>query len=258
MRDKLLAIDIGNTNTVAGVFDGNKIIGRFRYQTNLMETGDEVSLKITAMLREGGIDRKEIGSVIICSVVPAVTSAYAAISEKTFGATPVVVGCHNKNCIPILSDNPKEVGADRIANTVGGFMLYGGPLIVVDLGTAITFDAVSAKGEYLGGVIAPGIDASMTSLFNKAAQLPQIRLEKPASVIGKNTIASMQSGAVYGFSGMIDSVATKMRGEMEGNPKIIATGGQSEWLKSLSQTIEIVEPDLTLMGIAEIYRRNAE
>jgi type III pantothenate kinase len=253
----LLAIDIGNTNTVVGVFKAGKIVARFRYFTNMMETADEISLKITSLLRQGGYDKKDFRDVIICNVVPAVASVYADISLKTFGVSPVVVGAQNKNCIPILYDSPREVGADRLANAVGGFVLYGGPLIVVDLGTAVTFDAVSAKGEYIGGVIAPGIDASMMSLFTKAAQLPQVRLEKPASVIGKNTVSSMQSGAFYGFAGMIDSIVEKMGREMGDGPKVIATGGQSEWLKDVSTTIEKFEPDLTLLGLAEIFKRNA-
>lgn len=253
----LLAIDIGNTNTVVGVFKGGKIISRFRYFTNMMETADEISLKITSLLREGGFEKKEFRDVIICNVVPAVASVYSDISANIFGINPVVVGAHNKNCIPILYDNPREVGADRLANAVGGFVKFGGPLIVVDLGTAITFDAVSQKGEYVGGVIAPGIDASMMSLFQKAAQLPQVRLEKPDKVIGKNTVSSMQSGAVYGFAGMIDSIVEKMSLEMGGKPKIVATGGQSEWLRHVSKTIENYEPDLTLLGLAEIYKRNA-
>lgn len=252
----LLAIDVGNTNTVVGLFDGEKIVGRFRFFTNIMETADELSLKITSLLREAGFDKKAVGAAVICNVVPAAASVYQQICEKTFGVAPLVVGSDLKWCIPILYDNPREVGADRIANAVGGFKLYGGPLIVVDLGTAVTFDAVSAKGEYAGGVIAPGIEASMTSLFKKAAQLPQVRLEKPASVIGKNTVASMQSGAVYGFAGMIDSIVAGMRREMGGGAKVVATGGQSEWLKGVSATVQAVEPDLTLVGLAEIYKRN--
>ncbi len=252
----LLAIDIGNTNTVAGVFDGSDLKHKFRYVTNNMETADETSLKISSLLRECGVERKEVEHVIICSVVPTVTSGYIDIARRTFGVVALVVGPGIKTGISILYENPREVGADRIANAVGGFVRHGGPLIIVDLGTAITFDAVSAKGEYMGGVIAPGIETSMLSLFKKAAQLPQVRLEKPQKVIGKNTIASMQSGAVYGFAGMVDTIVKKMKLEMEGVPKVIATGGQSEWLNEVSETIEKVEPDLTLFGLAEIFKRN--
>jgi type III pantothenate kinase len=253
----LLAIDIGNTNAVVGVFKDGKLINRFRYFTNLLETMDEISLKIVALLREGGFSKQDVKHVIICSVVPSVTSAYINISTNTFGVKPVVVGNELKNCIPILYDNPREVGADRIANAFGGYSIYGGPLIIVDLGTAITFDAVSAKGEYIGGVIAPGIDTSMRSLFEKAAQLPQIRLEKPPTVIGKNTVSSMQAGAVYGFAGMVDTIVKRMELEMDGKPKIIATGGQCEWLRGFSETIELIEPDLTLFGLLEIFSKNS-
>ncbi|MBI5637760.1 MAG: type III pantothenate kinase [Nitrospinae bacterium] len=252
----LIAFDIGNTNTVAGVFEKDALRQKFRYHTSNIETADELALKISMLLKEQGIEKKDIASVIVCSVVPALTGAYVDIAKRIFGADPIVVGPGIKTGIALLYDNPREVGADRIANTVGGFVKYGGPLIVVDLGTAITFDAVSAKGEYLGGVIAPGIDASMLSLSKRAAQLPQVGLEKPSRVIGKNTVAAMQSGAVFGFCGLIDTIARKMQKEMGGNPKVVATGGQSYWLKEVSETIEAVDPDLTLHGLLEIWKRN--
>ncbi len=253
----LLAFDIGNTNTVAGVFAGDALREKFRYHTSHIETADELALKITQLLHAVGINRAEITGVIICSVVPTVTAAYTDIARRAFKTEPLVVGPGIKTGIAIQYDNPREVGADRIANTVAGFARFGGPLIVVDLGTAITFDAVSGKGEYIGGVIAPGIDTSMLSLFKKAAQLPQVSLEKPAKVIGKTTVAAMQSGAVYGFCGMIDTIARRMQKEMGGNAKVVATGGQSYWLKEVSETIEAVEPDLTLYGLLEIFKRNA-
>lgn len=252
----MLAFDIGNTNTVAGIFKDDALCQKFRYHTSNVETADELALKIGLLLKDLEIGKKEITSVIVCSVVPALTGAYVDIARRMFGADPIVVGPGVKNGIALLYDNPREVGADRIANTVGGFVKYGGPLIVVDLGTAITFDAVSAKGEYLGGVIAPGIDASMQSLSKRAAQLPQVGLDKPAKVIGKNTVAAMQSGAVFGFCGLIDTIARKMQKEMGGTPKVVATGGQSFWLKEVSETIEAVDPDLTLYGLLEIWKRN--
>ncbi len=252
----LIAFDIGNTNTVAGIFKQDALLHKFRYHTSNVETADELALKIRMLLDERNIGKKEITAVIICSVVPALTGAYADISTRMFGASPVIVGPGVKNGIALLYENPHEVGADRIANTVGGFVKYGGPLIVVDLGTAITFDAVSAKGEYLGGVIAPGIDTSMHSLSKRAAKLPQVSLDKPARVIGKNTVAAMQSGAVFGFCGLIDTIARKMQKEMGGTPKVVATGGQSYWLKEVSETIEAVDPDLTLSGLLEIWKRN--
>ncbi len=252
----LIAFDIGNTNTVAGVFGQDALLHKFRYHTSNIETADELALKIGMLLEERNIAKKEITAAIICSVVPALTGPYADIAARMFGTPAVIVGPGVKSGIALLYENPHEVGADRIANTVGGVIKYGGPLIVVDLGTAITFDAVSAKGEYLGGVIAPGIDTSMHSLSKRAAKLPQVSLDKPARVIGKNTVAAMQSGAVFGFCGLIDTIARKMQNEMGGNPKVVATGGQSYWLKEVSETIEAVDPDLTLFGLLEIWKRN--
>lgn len=252
----LLAIDIGNTNTAIGVFRNGVLERKFRLSAGRLETGDEIALKISGILQTSGLEKKDIKHEIIGSVVPAVTQNYIDMARDSLGLEPLVVGQKTKTGISVMYDNPREVGADRLANSVGGIEIYGGPLIVVDLGTAITFDAVSKKGEYLGGVIAPGIDASMAFLVKKAAQLPQVSLEKPERVIGKNTIASMQSGAVYGFSGMVDSIVKKMKTEMDGNPKVIATGGQCEWLTELSDTIDEVAPDLTLHGLAIIHRRN--
>jgi type III pantothenate kinase len=249
----LLAVDIGNTNTVIGVFDGETLSKKFRLNTNLSDTSDEISLKISTLLKEHGIQKEAVNQAAVCSVVPQITGHYIELAENLFGVKPVVVGPGVKPGISILYDNPKEVGADRIANAVGGYRLFGGPLIIVDLGTAITFDAVSAKGEYLGGVIAPGVGSSMASLSKKAAQLPHIGFKKPGRVIGRNTVESMQSGAVYGFAGMIDAIVRKMKSEMEGEPKVIATGGQSEWLKDLAETVEHHQPDLTLHGLFSIH-----
>ncbi len=252
----LLAIDIGNTTTVVGLFRGDELEKKFRFSTNRLDTGDEIALKIGGLLREAGLDKSVVKHFILCSVVPAMTPQYAELSGNFFNVTPLIVGPGIKTGLSILYDNPKEVGADRVANGVGGFKIYGGPLIIVDLGTAITFDAISEKGEYIGGIISPGIDASMSFLVKKAAQLPQVNLEKPERIIGKNTIASMQSGAVYGFSGMVDAVVKKMKTEMDGTPKVVATGGQCEWLLELSEEIEEVAPDLTLHGLNFIYKKN--
>jgi len=250
----LLAIDVGNTNSVIGLFDGDSLIKKFRVATNVLETFDEISLKVVGLLKENDIKIKDVGEVIISSVVPQVTGNYIELSEKLIGVTPLVVGPGVKSGIEILYENPREVGADRIANAVGGYKLFGGPLIVVDLGTAITFDAISVKGDYMGGVISPGIATSMAELSQKAAQLPQVSLTRPRKVIGKNTIESMQSGAVFGFAGMIDSIVRKVAGEMEGEPEVVATGGDCQWLKKLSATIDHYEPDLTLYGLLYINK----
>ncbi len=249
---KLLAIDIGNTNTVIGIFEGETLSEKFRLTTNTLETSDEVSIKIAALLRENAIEKDDIENVIVCSVVPQITGHYVALAKKSFGLKATIVGPGVKTGTPILYDNPKEVGADRIANTVGGYNIYGGPLIIVDLGTAITFDYVSEKGEYVGGVIAPGIATSMAFLSKKAAQLPQVALTMPKNVIGKNTVESMQSGAVFGFSGLIDSIVEKIKLETKTDIKVVATGGDCEWLKELSSSIDEYEPNLTLYGLLKI------
>lgn len=254
----LLAVDIGNTNTVIGVFDGENLFQKFRLNTDTLETSDEISIKITALLRENGTEKEKIKDVIICSVAPQVTGHYIELSRNTLNVEPILLGPGVKTGISILYDNPHEVGADRIANAIGGYKLFGGPLIIVDLGTAITFDAISSKGEYIGGVIAPGVETSMASLSKKAAQLPEVGLTKPRRVIGKNTVESMQSGAVYGFTGMIDSIVKKMKREMDGEPKVIATGGQSDWLEGLAETIDDYEPDLTLYGLLHIHSLNRQ
>jgi len=252
----LLAIDIGNTNTVVGVFEGEKLKHKFRLSTNHFDTSDEIAFKLTGLLGQKGVSSENLNSIIVCSVVPHLTGHYIELSKSCYSITPFIVGPGIKTGISILYDNPREVGADRIANAVGGYQLFGGPLIVVDLGTAITFDAVSEKGDYIGGVIAPGIETSMSSLVKKAAQLTEVSLSQPKRVIGKNTIESMQSGSAYGFSGLVDAVVKRMKDEIGGNPKTIATGGHCEWLMGLSETIDDSSPDLTLWGLYYIYLLN--
>lgn len=252
----LFAVDIGNTNTVIGIFEGDDLKKKFRLSTNPFETADEISIKLSGLLDLAGIDSSMVSDVIVCSVVPNMTGHYAALARETFGHEPLIVGPGLKTGIPIHYDNPKEVGADRIANSVGGVKIFGPPLIIVDLGTAITFDAISEKGEYIGGAIAPGIETSLSSLSKKAAQLPQISIALPNKVIGKNTIQSMQSGSAYGFAGMIESIVERMKGEMGGEPKVVATGGQCDWLSDLCGCIDEISPDLTLYGLYHIYLLN--
>lgn len=252
----LFAVDIGNTNTVIGIFEGEMLKKKFRLSTNPFETSDEISIKLSGLIDMAGIETSLITDVIVSSVVPSMTAHYIALARETFGHEPLIVGPGLKTGISILYDNPKEVGADRVANSVGGVKLYGSPLIIVDLGTAITFDAISEKGDYLGGAISPGIETSLASLSKKAAQLPQVSLALPEKVIGKNTIQSMQSGTAYGFGGMIETIVERMKGEIGGEPKVVATGGQCEWLKELCSCIDETSPDLTLFGLYHIYLLN--
>ncbi|HLE05595.1 MAG TPA: type III pantothenate kinase, partial [Anaerolineales bacterium] len=197
-----------------------------------------------------------ISSVIISSVVPPLQSSLEEMAHRYFGIAPLVVGPGIKTGMPILYDSPREVGADRIVNAVAAFEAYGGPAIVVDFGTATTFDAVSGKGEYLGGIIAPGIGIAAEALFERTAKLPRIDIAKPKSVVGKNTVSSMQAGLFFGYLGLVEGIVTRMREEMGGEPVVIATGGLAHLILSESQLIHHVDPLLTLTGLRIIYERN--
>jgi type III pantothenate kinase len=252
----LLAIDVGNTQTVLGLFDGVELIHHWRISTNDERTSDELALLVSELLSLRGIDfhPEEMG-IAISSVVPRLTAALREMTDEWFGVTAVVLEPGTRTGMPILYDNPKEVGADRIANSVGAYDLYGGPCICVDFGTATTFDAISAKGEYLGGVIIPGIEISLDALFGRAAALRRVELVEPRNVIGKNTVESMQSGAVYGFAAQVDGLCQRMEGEM-GKSTIVATGGLAGLITPLSSMIQHHEPWVTLIGLRLIWERN--
>lgn len=252
----LLAIDVGNTNVVLGLYQRNKLIVHWRIETDLDRTEDEYAVLLKGLLSIHNMNIKDIKNVIISCVVPPVLSIFENLSKKYFNTSPLVVGPGIKTGIPILYDNPKEVGADRIVNAIAGYEKYGGPLIVADFGTATTFDVVSQKGEYLGGVIAPGIGISMEALFEKAAKLPKVELIKPANIIGRNTINSMQSGAVYGYAGLVDRIVEEIRKEIGEKVYVVATGGLAELIVPESVTIKEVNPFLTLEGLRIIFERN--
>src|SRR5712664_3879711 len=252
----LLAIDVGNTNTVLGVFDAGRLRDSFRVQTEKDRTGDEYGLQIKALFDFAGMKMSDVHDVIVSSVVPPMTFPLEQMSKRFFGKKPLFVGPGVRTGMPVLYDNPREVGADRIVNAVAAYEKWPGGLIIVDFGTATTFDAVTPRGEYLGGAIAPGIAISMEALFQHASKLPRVAFEKPHKVVGRNTVASMQSGLVFGYAGLVDSICSRMAEELGFPVKIVATGGLAPLIGEVSKRIEIVDEQLTLDGLRIIYQRN--
>jgi type III pantothenate kinase len=252
----LLAIDVGNTQTVVGLFNDHELADHWRIATDAERTSDELALMVQQFLGFHGFSFDDsITGVAISSVVPRVTAELRQMTERYFARPALVVEPGVRTGMPILYDNPKEVGADRIANAVGAFDLYGGPSIVVDFGTATTVEAISAKGEYLGGAIFPGVEVSLDGLFERAAGLRRVELAQPKHVIGKSTVESLQSGAIYGFSGQVDALVERFTAEI-GESTVIATGGLAVVIIPHSRTVQHYEPWLTLYGLRIIFERN--
>jgi type III pantothenate kinase len=252
----LLAIDAGNTQTVIGLFNGSELADHWRIASVAERTSDELALMIQQFLGFHGFSfDAHVTGVVIASGVPRVTAELRTMTQRYFGFEAVVLEPGVRTGMPILYDNPKEVGADRIANAVGAYDLYGGPTVVVDFGTANTIEAVSEKGEYLGGAIFPGIEISMDALFARAAALRRVELVPPKNVIGKSTVESIQSGAVYGFSGQVDALVDRFQAEL-GEGAVVATGGLAELMAQYSRTIQHHEPWLTLHGLRIVFERN--
>ncbi len=252
----LLCIDTGNTQTVIGLFDGSDLADHWRIATVAERTSDELALMMQQFLGFHGFAFDEhVTGVAIASGVPRVTAALREMTERYFGYPPLVLEPGIRTGMPILYDNPKEVGADRIANAVAAYDQYGGPSIVVDFGTANTIEAISAKGEYLGGAIFPGIEISMDALFGRAAALRRVELVPPRHVIGTSPVESIQSGAVYGFSGQVDALVDRFQAEL-GECTVIATGGLAESIIPFSRTIQHHEPWLTIQGLRIVFERN--
>ncbi len=252
----LLAFDVGNTNIVLGVFEEDRLLVDWRISTQREKTADEYAMLIKQLCATNNIHFSQIQHIIISSVVPPLMGTLEQMAKKYFSIEPLVVGAHTETGLKILYDNPQEVGADRIVNAIAAYAKYGGPAIVVDFGTATTFCALSAKGEYLGGAISPGIGISTEALFQRAAKLPKIELIKPKSIIGKNTVVSMQAGIIYGYIGQVDGIVTRMKKELGGKALTIATGGLAPLIAEDSETIDQVDQLLTIEGLRLIYHRN--
>jgi type III pantothenate kinase len=253
---KLLVIDVGNTNTVLGVFQGQALKAQWRLTTSRSQTADEYSILIRNLFKLDGVEAEDISGIMIASVVPPLNTLLEEMSEKYFHLKAQFLGPGTKTGIAIHYDNPQDVGADRIANSVAALEKYGGPCVIVDFGTAITFDAVSEKGEYLGGVIAPGLGVSSEALFQRAARLPRVEIREPQRVIGSNTVASIQSGLFYGAIGMMDGILDRLSAELGKKTKVVATGGEASLVSAASKYKPPVDPSLTLEGLRIIYERN--
>jgi type III pantothenate kinase len=248
----LLAIDVGNTQTVLGLFDGPELREHWRLATDRERTGDELGVLIAGLL-----DPDDVDGVCLCSSVPQLLRAYGLVAERWLRAPLRAIGPGVRTGIPIRYDDPREVGPDRIANAVGALERYGAPCIVVDFGTSTNFDVVSAEGEFAGGVLAPGIEISMDALYARAARLFTIDFAEPPTVIGKTTAASLQSGLVYGFAGQVDGIVTRIRAELGTDARAIATGGLAELIAPHAKTIERVDDLLTLEGLRLVWERNS-
>ena len=260
----LLAIDVGNTNTVLGLYNvptpevPSALQHCWRMTTPLQKTSDELRLAIQALFTLDAVDTSKVTGIAVSSVVPPIDSLLRSVLETLFGLKALFVEPGVKTGLPVLTDNPSEVGADRIVNSVAAFERYGGPTIVVDLGTATTFDVVSARGEFLGGAIAPGIGISAEALFNSAARLTRVNIRKPSKVIGTGTVDNIQIGLFYGYAGLIDGICDRMIAELGPETKVIATGGFARLIAESSRTIQGVDDNLTLDGVRLVYERNHE
>ncbi|MBI2829614.1 MAG: type III pantothenate kinase [Chloroflexi bacterium] len=253
----LFALDIGNTAITIGIFDGEKLRATWNLATSVPRLVDEYALLLFSLLEQEGMKKTDVKEVVIGSVVPAMTTTFDEVFQRHFGVSPLFVQAGVKTGVKIRTDNPREVGADRIANTTAAHHFHGGPVIVVDFGTATVFDAVSKEGDYLGGAIAPGIMTAAEGLFTKAAQLYRVQLVAPRRAIGTNSIASMQSGIIFGYVGLVESMVARIQKELGEKAKVVATGGgYAPIIAKETKVFDVVDPSLTLQGLRLIYQLN--
>ncbi len=252
----LLAIDIGNSKIALGVFEGDEIKATWSIASGLHRLTDEYAAIILNLLPRQGMDIDRIHHVVLCSVVPPLVTTFEDLCQRYMGVTPLTVEAGTRTGVRVSTDNPREVGADRVVNAAAAYKLYGGPVIIIDLGTAMTFDAVSYEGEYLGGAIAPGMDIAAEALFLRTAKLPRVELERPQQAIGRNTVAAMQSGIIFGYIGLIEGIVGRLRQELGGRATTVATGGQAGIFAGETDSIDAINPHLTLIGLKLIYELN--
>ena len=252
----LLAMDIGNTNVTLGVFDEERLVSTWRIATDQRRLPDEYSQLVSSILPLKGVQTGDISGACLCSAVPPLTPTFEEVCKSFFKVNPLVVSAGVKTGVSILYDNPRDVGADRIADAVAAYRLYGGPVIIVDFGTATVFDAISRDGEYLGGSLAPGIGVSADALFLSTSQLRRVELTPPKCAIGKNTVAALQSGLLLGHVGLVEGMVARFKGEMGQESRVVATGGLAEIIAHETNVFDDVNEDLTLIGLRMIYEMN--
>jgi type III pantothenate kinase len=252
----LFVIDIGNTDITLGVFEGENLRATWRMATGIHRLTDEYAVLLLNLLQNQGIQTTDIKDVALCSVVPPLTATFQQLFQRYFDISPLVIAAGVKTGVRILMDNPREVGADRIVNAAAAHHLYGGPIIIADLGTATTFDTVSREGDYLGGAIAPGIGTAVEALFMRAAKLPRVELIPPKRAIGTDSITAMQSGIIFGYVGLVEGLVARIQDELDEKAKVVATGGFAELIAKETKVIDTVNPDLTLIGLRLIHQMN--